>query len=59
MDEEAARKLEPETVVMWNGDPNDTGTIHSIDRYGVSIKWENGLEGWIAFQDLGAVTVKK
>ena len=55
MTEKEARQLLPLTIVMWDNNPDDLGTVRSIEywgvRWGVTIDWENGRSRWIAFQD--------
>jgi len=44
---EEAQALLVGTVVKWNGDPNDLGTVLSLTTAGFYVKWENGQHGWI------------
>ena len=49
MNEKQARQLLPGTVVVWEDNPNDLGTIRRIGELGALIDWENGGCDWYAF----------
>ncbi len=53
-----ARKLLVGTIVMWENNPNDLGTVREIGRRGVLIDWENGESGWLDCQDMEQVSVR-
>jgi hypothetical protein len=40
MTEQEARRLLPQTVVMWKDDPMDKGTVLAITEKGIDINWE-------------------
>lgn len=46
------------TVVMWEGDPNDLGTVLSLTTAGFYVKWENGQHGWIDYQGAERISVR-
>lgn len=58
MTEAQARKLLLYTVVYWDTDPADTGTVLEIGRQGVFIAWADGQRGWIDFRDMHRVHVR-
>lgn len=53
-----ARKLLPGTVVMWDKNPDDLGTVRDIGRYSFYVDWANGQQGWIAFDDAIQVSIR-
>ena len=58
MTEEEARRLLVRTVVMWDGDPTDLGTVRKFSWSGFYVDWENGQSGWIDYQDAERVSVR-
>ena len=46
------------TVVTWNGDPTDMGTVRAITPGGVFIDWANGQRGWIDHKDMKKIEVR-
>jgi len=58
MTEKEARQLLPLTVVMWDKNPDDLGTVRETNYLGVLIDWE--IEGacWIAFQDMQPISLR-
>jgi hypothetical protein len=43
---------------MWDGNPDDLGTVREIGRRGALIDWANGESGWLDFQDMQSVSVR-
>jgi hypothetical protein len=54
----SARKLLVGAIVMWEGNPNDLGTVREIGRWGVLIDWQNGETVWRDFRDMQQVSVR-
>ncbi len=46
------------TIVMWDGNPNDLGTVRQIGRRGVRIDWQTGESVWRGFRDMQQVSVR-
>ena len=57
MTEEEARRLLVGTVVMWDGDPTDLGTVRRVEFEGFYVDWENGQSGWIGCWNAKRVSV--
>ncbi len=53
-----ARRLLIGTVVMWNENTDDTGTVRHISPTAVYIDWANGDQGWIDFKDMKHVSIR-
>ena len=53
-----AKRLLPRTVVMWNNDPSDMGTVLELGTDGFYVRWENGESGWIAYDAAESVSVR-
>lgn len=53
-----ARKLLLYTVVTWDNDSEDTGTVLEKGKNSVFIAWANGQRGWIDFRDMQRVHVR-
>lgn len=58
MNEKQARRLLPQTVVMWGNDKNDLGTVTQLGISGFFVRWANGKEGWIDYRDAKSVSVR-
>jgi hypothetical protein len=58
MSAKQASRLLVGTVVMWEKNPNDLGTVRQVGRRGVLIDWANGESGWLDFQDMQQVSVR-
>jgi ribosomal protein S1 len=58
MSAKQARGLLVGTIVMWEGNPADLGTVRQIGRRGAYIDWENGVSGWLDFQDMAQVSIR-
>lgn len=46
------------TVVMWDGNRDDMGTVRKVTPAGVYIDWANGQRGWIDHRDMGKVEIR-
>jgi hypothetical protein len=46
-----ARNLLPQTVVMYDNDPNDKGIVLEVLRNGFSVRWADGMVGVVLFRD--------
>ncbi len=57
MTEQQARRLLPMTVVYWDGNPKDFGTVTEIGLNGFYVVWEDGQSGWIAYTDATKVKI--
>lgn len=57
MTEEEARKVLVGTVVMWDTDPDDLGTVKEFHHNGFFVEWKNGQSGWIDYQDAERVSI--
>jgi hypothetical protein len=53
-----ARGLLVGTVVMWEGNPDDLGTVRQIGHWGVLIDWQSGESVWRDFRDMQQVSVR-
>ena len=53
-----ARRILLYTVVMWDNDPHDLGTVTAINSNGFHVAWANGQSGWIDFQDAAQVSIR-
>jgi hypothetical protein len=58
MTTEEARRLLPETVVMWDGNPNDLGTVVKFNFSGFYVDWADGQRGWIDYKDAEKVSIR-
>ena len=59
MTDEEAKRLLIQTVVMWNGDKADLGTVLQLSTWGFYVAWANGQRGWIGYQDAKKITVRQ
>jgi len=46
------------TVVTWDSDKNDMGTVREVTPNGVFIDWANGQRGWIDHRDMRKVEIR-
>jgi len=53
-----AKNLLPGTIVVWNGDKEDLGTVRQISGDGFYVDWENGQRGWIDFRDAKRIEIR-
>jgi hypothetical protein len=45
-----AKRLLPQTVVKWEGEPTALGTVRASNPHdGVYVDWSDGHRGWISF----------
>ena len=58
MNEKQARQLLPGTIVMWDNDPADLGTVREIGIGGALVDWENGQAGWIDYKGFEKVSIR-
>jgi len=52
-----AKRLSPGTVVMWDGNPYDWGTVRELSTTGFYVDWADGQYGWIDYK--GATRVQR
>jgi hypothetical protein len=45
------------TVVMWNGNPHDTGVVRRRNSSGFYVDWQNGERGWIDYRDAEKISL--
>lgn len=45
------------TIVMWDDNPSDLGTVRKLCPTGVYIDWENGQRGWIDYRDAKKISI--
>lgn len=53
-----ARQLLVGTIVTWDGNPDDLGTVRRIGPNGLFIDWVDGKVGWVYFEDAAKVSVR-
>ena len=53
-----SKRLLVGTVVMWDGDENDLGTVRQVTSTAVFIDWANGQRGWIDHRDMRKVDIR-
>ncbi len=53
-----ARNVLVGTVVMWNDNPEDLGTVRSMTTDGMFVDWENGRPGWFSYKDAKLIKVR-
>jgi hypothetical protein len=58
MTEKEAKRLLIGTVVMWDTNQNDCGTVREVSPSAVFVDWENGQRGWIAFKDMKRISIR-
>ena len=51
MTPEQARTVLPGTRVMWDGNPDDLGTVRELGRTGFLVKWARAPNCWIPYDD--------
>lgn len=50
-----AKLLLKQTVVMWDGNSDDLGTVLELSAGGFLVDWANGQRGWIDYRDADKV----
>ena len=55
---EEARRLLVGTVMMWDGDQDDLGTVRKVDDIAFYVDWANGQHGWIDFYDAEKIAIR-
>lgn len=58
MNEKQARNLLPWTVVMWDNDPKQLGTVRELDINGFFVAWADGQSGWIDYKDAKKISIR-
>jgi hypothetical protein len=53
-----AKRLLVGTVVIWDGAPNDLGTVRKLSPTGFYVDWENGQRGWIDYRGAKKVSIR-
>ena len=53
-----AKRLLVGTVVMWDNDPDDLGTVRKLNPGGFYVDWETGQCGWIDYQGAEKVSIR-
>ncbi len=53
-----AQKLWIGSVVMWDSDSNDLGTVRKLNPNGFYVDWENGQRGWIDYKDAKKISIR-
>ena len=53
-----AKQLLTNTVIMWNNNPNDLGTVREVGYSGFLVDWANGQKEWIDFKDAKKVSIR-
>ena len=53
-----ARQLLVGTVVMWDNNPDDLGTVREIAPGRFLVDWASGQRGWFRFADARKVSVR-
>ena len=53
-----ARNVLVGTVVMWNDNPEDLGTVRSKTPDGMFVDWENDRSGWFSYKDCKRINVR-
>ena len=53
-----AKRLLVGTVVMWDGDRDDLGTVRKVDDTAFYVDWENGQSGWIDHYDAEKIAIR-
>jgi hypothetical protein len=52
-----ARNLLKMTVVMWDDNPDDTGTVLEVRPDAFFVNWADGQRGWIHCRDARRVSI--
>lgn len=58
MTEKQARELLRNTVVIWNNDPDDLGTVRKLSSTAFFVDWANGQDGWVDYRDAKKISVR-
>lgn len=55
-----ARRLLVGTVVMWNGDPTDLGTVRKLRRGDFLVDWARGTftTGWFRYSEAQEIKIR-
>lgn len=53
-----AKRLLIGTVVMWEDNPSDLGTVRKLNPNGFYVDWENGQRGWIDYRDAKKISIR-
>jgi hypothetical protein len=53
-----AKRLLIGTVVMWDGDKDDLGTVRKLSDAAFYVDWANGQRGWIDFRDASKIAIR-
>jgi len=53
-----AKRLLLGTVVMWNDDPSDLGTVRKLGPNGFYVVWANGQQGWIDYRGAKKISIR-
>jgi len=53
-----AKQLLVGTVVMWDNDPDDLGTVRKLNPNGFYVDWQNGQCGWIDYRDAKKISIR-
>lgn len=57
MTEQQARRLQPQNVVLWDGDPTCKGEVNALLRNGIGILWEDGIVQMLHFADAARLSL--
>ncbi len=58
MTRKEAKQLLIATVVFWEGNPKDLGTVRKLGPGGFYVDWENGQKGWIDYEGAQKVDIR-
>ena len=54
-----AKRLLVGTIVMWDDDLDDLGTVRKLSSTGFYVDWANGLyHGWIDYQGAEKISIR-
>lgn len=53
-----AKSLMLHTIVMWNNDPDDCGTVTKLGSRAFYVNWANGLKGWIDYENARKISAR-
>jgi len=59
MNEKQARQLKVHDKVLWNKNIKDKGIVSEVCERSIHILWENGIKGWIHFNDCKLISKEK
>lgn len=46
-----AKQLKNGDRVIWDKNREDLGTVETVGNAAVKIEWDNGMKGWVDFED--------